>query len=407
MVERGEADVAVVGLGAAGGSLLRRLVRDGRALAGDRPLRVVVLDAPAGDARRSPVRSWCTWGPPRWRYAGDVSARWGRIRVVGADGGVLDAPLGALEYRLVRSDDFEAAVRRELAGAAGVEVVPAAVTDVVDGPAGALVRAVGPGGGPLEVRARWVLDSRPPPLPVPGAGRTLLLQHFRGWRVRTAEPVFDPAAATLMDFRVPQPPRGVAFGYVLPTSAREALVEYTEFSRERLAGEGYDAALRSYLGGVLGVGEHTVLEVEDGVIPMTDVPFAPRAGRSVFRIGTAGGAVRPSTGYAFSAVQRQVDAVVAALAAGSAPLPPVPHRGRHLLMDSVLLRALDSGAVGGAELLTGLFRRNPVARVLRFLDGNSSPAEDLALMASTPWGPMLRAVAGVAGPRLRPVPRRR
>ena len=145
-----------------------------------------------------------------------------------------------------------------------------------------------------------------------------------------------------------------------------------------------------------------MLEVEDGVIPMTDVPFPPRAGRSVFRIGTAGGAVRPSTGYAFSAVQRQVDAVVAALAAGAAPVPPVPHRRRHLLMDSVLLRAVDSGAVEGAELLARLFRRNPVQRVLRFLDGESSAAEDLALMASTPWGPMSRAAAGAFLPRLRP-----
>ncbi|PPK94289.1 lycopene beta-cyclase [Kineococcus xinjiangensis] len=390
------ADVALVGLGAAGGSLLRALVRDGRARAGRRPLRVVAVEAPSASARRSASRSWCTWGPPGWRYEGDVAARWSRVRVVDGRGGVVEEALDPLEYRLVRSGDFEAAVAACAAGAEGVELRRAEVLEVADGVAGASVRARADDGGELLVRARWALDSRPPALPVPGRGRTVLLQHFRGWRVRTAEPVFDAGAATLMDFRVPQPARGTAFGYVLPTSAREALVEYTEFSRQPLTRARYEEALRAYLRGALGVGEFEVLEAESGVIPMTDVPFEPRAGRSVFRIGAAGGAVRPSTGYAFSAVQRQVDAVVAALAVGEVPVPPVPHRRRHLLMDAVVLRALDSGTVRGSELFPELFRRNGAARVLRFLDGRSTVRDEVRVMASAPRARMLRTVGGLA-----------
>jgi lycopene beta-cyclase len=76
-----------------------------------------------------------------------------------------------------------------------------------------------------DLRGRWVFDTRPTPPARPG--RVALLQHFRGWRVRTAQDRFDPSVAGLMDFRPPQPRGGVAFGYVLPTSRREALVEYT------------------------------------------------------------------------------------------------------------------------------------------------------------------------------------
>jgi lycopene beta-cyclase len=56
--------------------------------------------------------------------------------------------------------------------------------------------------------------------------------------------------------------------------------------------------------------------------------------------------------------------------------------------------------VPGPELFVRLFERNPPGRVLRFLDGATSPAEELALMATTPWPPMIRAGAEDAAARL-------
>jgi lycopene beta-cyclase len=70
-------------------------------------------------------------------------------------------------------------------------------------------------------------------------------------------------------------------------------------------------------------------------------------------------------------------------------------------MDAVALRALDRGHVGGVEFFDRLFDRNPAERVLRFLDGVTSPAEDLAVMRSSPLLPMTGAVLGDAVGRLR------
>ena len=70
-------------------------------------------------------------------------------------------------------------------------------------------------------------------------------------------------------------------------------------------------------------------------------------------------------------------------------------------MDAVLLRALDRQLVDGPDLFTELFRRNPPARVLGFLDGTTSVSEDLAVMASTPAPAMARAAVGDAVARLR------
>jgi lycopene beta-cyclase len=278
---------------------------------------------------------------------------------------------------MVRSRDYERVARTRLSQTA-VRCVEALVEDVT--PDGTVVGA--------GLRGRWVFDTRP--ARPSGPGRTSLLQHFRGWRVRTAQDRFDPATASLMDFRPPQPPGGVAFGYVLPTSPREALVEYTEFSREVLTEAAYEAALSRWTGTQLELGDVEVLEVEQGAIPMTDAPFARRVGERVFRLGAAGGATRPSTGYTFSAAQRQVVAVAAALRDGRDPEPPAAFSRRHLAMDALLLRAIDTGRLDGAAFLADLFARQPTARVLRFLDGVTSLREDLAVMASAPAGAMLR-----------------
>lgn len=373
----GSADVVVVGGGAAGLSLASRLAGG--------PLDVVLVSP---DVPTAP-KTWCYWEPGGGRWDPVVAARWDRARVYGPGGEDLLLPLAPYTYKMVRSPDYERHAT-ELLAAGGVRRVAAAVDSVEDGPDHATVRGRDAAGREVTLTTRWAYDSRP--VPPAGPGRVHLLQHFRGWFVETARPAFDPGVATFMDFRTPQPPGGVSFGYVLPTSPTRALVEYTEFTREVLSDAGYEAALRQYTGDVLGLPEFTVTDVEEGAIPLTDAPFPRRTGRRVFRIGTAGGATRPSTGYTFAAVHRQVEHIAAALAAGRDPVPPAAYGRRHLWMDQVLLRGLDEGRIDGAAFFLRLFDRQPTTRVLRFLDGATTPREDLAVMTAAPMGPMIRTL---------------
>ncbi|MDJ0385326.1 lycopene cyclase family protein, partial [Streptomyces sp. G-G2] len=308
-----DADVTVVGAGAAGLSLAVRLTEP--VTAGTRAPRVVVVEAPPGPLR-PPERTWCYWEAGAGAYDEMLTASWDRLRVYAPDGAVIDRPLGPLRYKMLRSDRFEAGMTQRL-DAYGVEVRPMTVETARDTPGGAVVRGRDASGAPAELRSRLVFDSRPPRrLP---AARTTLLQHFRGWFVRTARPAFDPGTATLMDFRLPQPPRGLAFGYVLPLDRHEALVEYTEFSPATVDDAAYERALRHYCGTLLGLGEYVVRGREQGVIPMSDGRFPRRTGRRVFLVGAAGGATRPSTGYTFAAIQRQSGHLAAAVRAGRSP----------------------------------------------------------------------------------------
>lgn len=380
-----EVDVAVVGAGGAGLSLLVQL-----AVRGPAGVRVALVDPVV---RRGNDRTWCFWDSGRNDVEQAVSRHWTRLRLVGPDGDPQLLDLTPLRYAMVRSADFYR-LAEDMSARLGAVRVVARVQEVVDGTHQACVRT-----NAGTVRASWVFDSRPAPPSRPGA--TTLLQHFRGWVVRAGEGSFDPGLATLMDFGTVQPPRGLGFGYCLPLGSDRALVEYTEFSPVVLTGAAYDAALRAYLTRLLApagrsVADVVVEEVEDGVIPMTDAPFPRRTGRRVFRLGTSGGATRASTGYTFTAMQRQAARVAALLRAGRTPLPPHPYRPRHRWMDAVLLRALDQGLVDGPALLTGLFTDHSPATVLRFLDGTTTVTEDLAIMRSAPPAAMMRSASADA-----------
>lgn len=381
-----DADVVVVGAGAAGLSLALRLTD--LAAHGHRPLSVILLEAPPGPLR-PPDRTWCFWEAGRGDHDDLLAAQWDRLRVTAPDGRPAEGRPSPLRYKMLRSAAFQEAADRTLAARPGLRRQQVTVASLRDAGEGAVVTGTGADGRPVLLRARWAFDSRPPRALPPA--RTALLQHFRGWFVRTRTPAFDPYVAQLMDFRTPQPARGLSFGYVLPLSSTEALVEYTQFSPAVLpAPAAYDRELRHYCEHVLRLGPLTVTATEEGVIPMTDARFPRRTGRAVVRIGAAGGATRPSTGYTFAAIQRQTRAIDAALRAGRDPgALPGPHRRRSLAMDAVLLRALATGRVDGARFFTDLFRSVPAERLLRFLDGATSPYEDLAIGLRTPVRPML------------------
>ena len=375
-----ETDVLVIGAGAAGLSLARHLAD------GPTALTATVVEAPPGPLRPGP-RTWCFWEDGPGELDTMVYASWDRLSVHQPDGTRLTAHVAPLRYKMIRSTDFEAAVGRTLAAHPRITRLTGTVTDVRDGPSGARVVHATEQGEERRLHARWVFDSRPPGRLPPA--RSTLLQHFRGWFVRLRDDTFDPRAAVLMDLRTPQPRRGLSFGYVLPFSAREALVEYTEFSSHVREVADYERELHRYTRHVLGLGPLEVTAAEQGVIPMSDAVFPVRAGASVFRIGGAGGATRPSTGYTFAPIQRQVRAVADALRAGRTPEPPPVHGARARAMDAVLLRALSTGRLDGAEFFGRLFRRNPAPRLLRFLDGRTGPLEELRVGLTTPVPAML------------------
>jgi lycopene beta-cyclase len=215
-----------------------------------------------------------------------------------------------------------------------------------------------------------------------------LLQHFKGWVIETDGKEFNEDRATLMDFR-PCQQNGTTFCYILPFSSKKAVVEYTLFSKSLLSLPEYDLQLKEYISNILQIKSYNIIEEEFGVIPMTNFSFPSRQ-NNIINIGTAGGRTKGSSGYTFRSIQKQSQHIVQQLLNNEDPVSK-KEPARFTFYDSVLLNILYNNSLPGKKVFTDLFKKNPTASVLKFLDNESSLTEELKIIASLPTWPFLKA----------------
>jgi lycopene beta-cyclase len=139
-------------------------------------------------------------------------------------------------------------------------------------------------------------------------------------------------------------------------------------------------------------GRYEVLRTESAVLPLRVAPAARRSGR-VLRIGARGGLLKASTGYGYQRIQRDSAAIAASLAQYGHPFGLLRSRRRYRLFDAILLEVLDREPAQ-LELAFGqLFLANPAERVLRFLDEDTRPLDEVRLAATLAPRPYLRAAS--------------
>ena len=231
--------------------------------------------------------------------------------------------------------------------------------------------------------ADLVFDSRPPRVP-----HGMMLQHFLGLEVRSSHAVFDPETAILMDFRVDQS-RGMHFIYLLPFSATEALVESTLFTPSACQDAFYRQAITAYLADQFGLTDFETLRSERGVIPLGRLA---RRDPAIPGLGGNGGAIRPSSGYAFPFIQKQIDAAIAAAQSGRQLRFDVPHRRIDLWMDSVLLTVLRHWPERAPELFLRMGCALDGDEFARFLGGEADWRLRLKVIMAMPKWPFLRGL---------------
>ena len=361
-------DIAVIGGGLAGLSILYHLERAGK-LAGKRALLV------DPERKSGHDRTWSFWEDGEGPFEELVYHRWNHVALHNSATHCTCA-LPPYAYKLIRSTEFYHHVNGILDGASGLTRLHGTAGDLRSTERGVRFSA-----GGQEITADVAFSSLPHPLDHRTVREPYLDQHFRGWFIETEGEVFDPGIATLMDFRTPQEGE-TRFFYVLPFSERRAMVEIAIFSNRHLTTEGYDRLLAGYIREHWTGGAYEIRHTEGGNIPMTTYPFPLSDGNLIY-IGLGGGAARPSTGYTFYGLQRQLIKMAAAFPDVAAIRP---WSVKDLLYDATLLRILQRGDLRGDEVFVNLFRDNPPGRVLRFLNGESTLVQELRLMATTPVG---------------------
>jgi len=373
-------DYIIAGGGASGLSLLYQMLHS--------PLKdksILVIDKLS---KNTNDRTWCFWENGKNPFEDIVHHRWNSVGFH-SPGFSKTLKLAPYAYKMIRGIDFYAHVIQTARAFKNVTFLQAEISCVEDTEEGAQVRADG-----NILSGDWVFSSmRSPAEKEKAEGHSYLLQHFKGWVIKTPAPFFDTNKATLMDFRVEQA-GDCRFMYVLPTDPRTALVEYTLFSPELLEEEAYDQALIDYLRNYFQLDDYSIEHEEFGIIPMTDMPYPSAEGAHIINIGTAGGVTKPSTGYTFMRIQQDSQEIVQKLLSGESP-----HRKksswqqRFMIYDSTLLNVMTNHSLPASEIFTHLFKKNPPQRVFKFLDEQTSFWEEILVANSVPKIPFIKSMA--------------
>jgi lycopene beta-cyclase len=372
---KAQTDIILAGGGLAGLSLAWHLEK---AFPGRFRMRIVEKETKDGNDR-----TWCFWERSPGPFEAAVAHQWQQLKVSGP-GWERIMPIAPYTYKMIRSADLYRLIRDFLKDKPNVEVVYGDIQGWEDHREGVLLHT-----HKESLEGSYLFNSAIRPQ-VPASHPRHLLQHFKGYFIRTAEDFFQPEVPLFMDFRLEQE-KDVRFVYILPFTRREALAEFTVFSPSTWPQEDYVAQLKHYLSEVQGIADYRILEEEFGVIPMTDYPHPLREGQHIMHTGTAGGMTRSSTGYTYLNTQRQCAAIVESFRQFGHPFGfnDVTHP-RFRFYDSILLEVLSRNLYPGSEIFRQMFRKNDPVRVLDFLSEQSSFHHELKLFLSFPQIPFIR-----------------
>ena len=208
---------------------------------------------------------------------------------------------------------------------------------------------------------------------------TSLKQHFVGWVVKTNKKKFNKKSFVFMDYRI-RDKNSTAFTYVLPFKKDEALIEHTYFSKDECNKELYENYIKNYLKKYYNVSNFKILKSEVGVIPMTIYPFHKDSTKNITKIGTAGGWVKPSTGYSFKNCEKYSLKILENIKNGK-DFRIVPKK-RYFFLDNILLGVLSKYNYRGESIFYKMIKRNSTKKILSFLNEESSILDIIKIIIS-------------------------
>ena len=130
-----------------------------------------------------------------------------------------------------------------------------------------------------------------------------------------------------------------------------------------------------------------ILEEEIGAIPMTNLfdqhqKTIPKTTQIIY-IGTLGGAIKPTTGYGFKRMKNYADDLAIAIK-NNKDLPTMYRKNRFRIYDIILLQIIDQYPERGKEIFERMFISQPLPRILKFLDEETTYLEEILIFSKLP-----------------------
>ena len=380
-------DVIILGGGCAGLSLATRLASSG----GPCP-RVVVLE---GRAAYTHDRTWCFFKDPQAPAQHSVQHTWPSMRITSGTGSVT-VDCGSMPYEMVHAGQFYHSAQNIInqSGHVGLRM-DVAITKAPEKRDGLWRVDTGVG----AFHAPYVIDTRPAKRPERDGAK--LWQSFYGQEIECNVDMFDPTCGDLMNFSAANAcgaqaafPDAVSFVYVLPTTPRRALLEFTVFGPDPLNPDLLHDLFAKAVKQRMGSTGFSVLRSEHGVLPMGTLPSVSSHDASYVFAGLTAGGARPSSGYAFARIQRWAASCADALASGQGPVGHAPDGFILRAMDALFLKLVRAHPQAAPDLFAALFSGTDTDSLIRFLSDRATLADNVRVVAALLPRPLLRALAG-------------
>jgi lycopene beta-cyclase len=368
-------DYIIAGSGCAGLSLLYKILQTPSL----QNKSILVIDK---DQKKSNDRTWCFWEKNPGPFESIVYAKWNKLEFLSTDF-KKELDLESYTYKMIQGIDFYNFVINYAKKFKNVSFVQESINSIDNIDKKAVLKTT-----KNRYTANYIFNSTNLFNPKINEQNSLL-QHFKGWLIKTEKPVFNPEIGRLMDFRVSQE-NGATFMYVLPTSTTEALVEYTLFSPRVLDKEVYTLELKKYIKEELEIDNYTLIHQESGVIPMSLEKFEQNPKLNVINIGTSGGYTKASSGYTFQFIQKNIIEIINNLVEGNNIIQQTSFKNKYYQWaDRTLIDVLLSNKLTGKDVFTKMFQKVPIEKILAFLGNESSFLEDFKVFTSFPVKPFL------------------
>lgn len=364
-------DYIFLGAGCASLSIIMRMIDSNKF---DQK-KILLVDK---QAKTKNDRTWCFWEEEPGYFDKIVYHKWKQL-FFNTGNEIIQLKMNNYQYKMIRGIDFYKHCFSKINLQQNIDIIYGDIS--FDEGEGELLNLT-INNENVVTSAKTIIFSSIQANPKKQKEKFYLLQHFKGWLIETSDEIFNPLQATIMDFSVPQT-HGTTFVYVLPLSPTKALIEYTIFSENLLNDDDYNKELTSYLGKIDGLKNYTIVEQEFGVIPMTNAHFASFK-NGIHFIGTAGGQTKPSTGYTFRFIQKESDRIVDELVSKGEISTMKKINNRFLFYDSTLLHILSKKLLAGKTIFSMLFKKNPATIIFKFLDNETTVAQELKLLNSLP-----------------------
>ena len=341
---------------------------------------ILLLDE---NPKKTNDRTWCFWEEKNETWDAIVTKKWNSALFANQNQSV-NIDLTPNKYNQIRSVDFYNFVLNEISKHDNITFENQKVVDFEENEASIVLKTETD-----SFSCDQLFNSILNPFEVENQKQyPLLQQHFIGWFIESDQEVFNSEQATFMDFSVEQK-GNTRFMYVLPTSKTEALLEYTLFSKSLLETKEYESEIEIYLK-KLGVTNYKIVEKERGSIPMTCFPFWKNNTKRLLNIGSAGGWTKASTGYTFKNADKKSTHLIQFLQTNT-DFRQFHKINKFWFYDLLLLDILNRTNEMGSKIFSALFTKPNPQLNFKFLDEETTFAEDLQVIWKCPKPIFIRA----------------